>query len=132
MSQGKPEQPVILLVDDQEIDNFLGRTILSRQGFRVQTADSGQQALLRFREGRPSAVVIDIYMTGIDGFETCAAIRKLPGGTGVPIILVSGDSGEGLRVRASACGADELLDKADDGEEIVRRLRSLLADYASR
>jgi len=132
MAQEKPGKPVILLVDDQEIDNFLGRVLLSRRGFCVQTVDTGQQALIRFREVRPSAVVIDIYMPGINGFETCAEIRKLPGGTGIPIILVSGDSGEGLRARASACGADALLEKANDGEEIVRRLCSLLADYANR
>ena len=132
MPQEKPEGPVVLLVDDREIDSFLGRTILSRQGFRVQTADSGEQALLRFQELRPSAVMIDIYMTGLNGFETCAEIRKLPGGGGVPIILVSGDFSESLRARAKESGADELLEKAGGGEETALLLRGLLAQYARR
>jgi CheY-like chemotaxis protein len=127
-----PAGPAVLLADDQEIDRFLGLQILGGHGFDVRTTNSGEEAIKQFQKARPAAMVIDVYMSGIDGFETCAEIRKLPGGTGVPIILVSGDYSDELRARAKACGADELLRKAEEGGAIAERLRALLVEYAGR
>jgi PleD family two-component response regulator len=72
---------VVLVVDDDEIQLKIAVEFLEQSGFTVESAQDGKSALSRVRDIRPDIVVLDVLMPGMDGFETCAELRKIPGGT---------------------------------------------------
>lgn len=85
-----PKAPTILIVDDDMTARLLMRTSLERSGFQVREAEDGLVALSMFEEEEPAAVLLDVMMPKLDGFDTCRAIRKLPRGENTPILMVTG------------------------------------------
>ena len=73
---GHPAQPQVLLVDDDEVTMLLTSLALTERGFRVTEAGSGEQALALLHDWTPDLVVLDAMMPGLDGFETCRALRQ--------------------------------------------------------
>jgi CheY-like chemotaxis protein len=104
--------PCALVVDDEPNDRFLIGRVLMRLGFRVEECDSGNEALSICRDHRPDLVVLDGILPGMDGVETCVALRAEKGLSGLPIIMVSGIQDESWRSRARAAGATAVVDKA--------------------
>ena len=81
-------RPTVLVVDDAPDVRFLVAEILRRGGLDVVTAASGTEAIERLATGwRPAVMVLDVQMPGRDGWETVAAVRRLPGGDRVPVVL---------------------------------------------
>ena len=81
---------LIQVVDDDPAIRLLLRTCLEKDGFRVIDADNGQTAVLQFESLKPDAILLDVVMPELDGFDTCRSIRKLPDGKHVPILMVTG------------------------------------------
>ena len=77
------ERPLVLIVDDEDYMRFLVEESLDQAGFDVIEAANGEEGLKIFQERRPSVVLMDVMMPGMDGFETCAELRKSPGGAHV-------------------------------------------------
>lgn len=85
-----PARPEVLLVDDDEVNLLLIALALRERGFRIVEADSGERALALLAEHTPDIVVLDALMPGLDGFDTCRAVRRLTGCENVPVLMLTG------------------------------------------
>lgn len=113
----------ILVVDDEpQITRVLRRT-LSAQGYDVQTAGDGEEALEVFRQWNPNLVVTDLSMPIMGGLELCRRIRKV---SQVPVIVLSVKGEERSKVEALDAGADDYITKPFGMEELLARVRVVL------
>lgn len=96
---------------------------LKRDGFDVDIAFSGEDGLDRLPQLGPLAVILDLGLPGIDGFETCRRIREV---SDVHIIMLTVSNDEYEKVLAFSNGADDFLTKPISNRELVARLRSVL------
>ena len=120
------KQPLVLLVDDEEHALKLYEAVLASEGIATVRARDGAEALESFHRFKPDVVVLDVMMPGIDGFEVCKRIRRMPEGSTVPILMVSALGDRKSRVKGLASGASDFLDKPIDKVEFVARLSNLL------
>jgi two-component system response regulator MprA len=115
----------ILVVDDERAVRESLRRALVLQGYEVELASDGAEALERLAtDGQPDAVVLDILMPGIDGLEVCRQIRRR--GNSVPVLMLTARDAVGDRVEGLDAGADDYLVKPFALEELLARIRALL------
>jgi CheY-like chemotaxis protein len=118
-----------LVVDDAADLRFLIREVLERAGMEVAEAESGADALHTLAiAARPDVVVLDVQMPDMDGWETLAAIRKMPGIADVPVIMCTVKSQPADALRAWELGCDAYLAKPFD----IRELAAATASAATR
>ena len=120
------ERPLVLVVDDDEHLRLLTATCLERGGFDVVEADDAVSALAIFQERRPALVLCDVVMPGMDGFELCCALRALPGGAHLPIVMMTGLEDMESIERAYAAGATEFCVKPVNWSLLPRHVRFIL------
>jgi CheY-like chemotaxis protein len=109
------EQPIVLLVDDNPAQLKLGAILLSEAGFQIETATTASEALDKAQRIRPDAIVSDIVMAGVDGFELCHRLRSDAPLRDVPVILLSSfHRGESDRWLALRVGASALVERTPD------------------
>jgi two-component system, OmpR family, response regulator MtrA len=113
----------ILIVDDDPELTEAVSWYLEAANFRATRVANGVEALEVFRTEAPDAVIIDVMMPGMDGFELCRAIRRL---SGVPVLMLSARDGEVDKVRALDIGADDYVTKPFGAMELVARIKALL------
>jgi two-component system, OmpR family, catabolic regulation response regulator CreB len=121
--------PVVLVVDDEaSVRDALSYT-LRKEGYRVEVAETGPEAIQAARRHRPDAVVLDVMLPGMDGFQVCRTIR--PEST-VPILLLSA-RGEAIdRVVGLEIGADDYVVKPFSPREVAARVKAILKRMAPR
>lgn len=113
----------ILVVEDEDrIRQFLQRG-LTFEGYRVETAADGQEALELARDEPPDLVLLDIMLPGIDGIEVC---RRLRAASEVPILMLTAKEAIEDRVAGLDAGADDYLVKPFAFDELLARVRALL------
>jgi len=115
-------KPIILVVDDDLPILILMRSLLREYGFEAVTAESGKQALVEARNQRPSVVLVDKNMPGMDGAEVVRALRNEPDFQALPILILSGQPIS--RSDLAAIGADAAVLKPFDVSELIAQLRS--------
>jgi DNA-binding NarL/FixJ family response regulator len=116
----------VLIVDDDTAFRTRMVRVLTRAGLETAEADGGEEALELAVE-RPGAVVLEVDLHDADGFEICRALRERHG-DGLPLIIVSADrTSPHDRVAGLLIGADDYLVKPVNGDELLARLRRLLA-----
>ena len=113
----------ILVVDDEASFRDALTSSLSREGFVVETAADGREALDLFAAAVPDVVLLDVMLPGISGIDVCRAIRDE---SSVPIIMVSAKAEEIDTVIALEVGADDYVAKPYRFRELVARIRSVL------
>jgi len=118
--------PTILVVEDEAALLTLLRYNLERQGFRVDEAADGREALLRVAEGRPDLVLLDWMLPTLSGIEVCRQIRRRPATRDLPIIMVTARGEDQDAVRALDTGADDYIAKPFAMEALMARIRALL------
>jgi diguanylate cyclase (GGDEF)-like protein/PAS domain S-box-containing protein len=120
------EKPLILVVDDDIAMRLLSRTVLENEGWEVEEATDGSEALLAFELIRPDMVLLDVVMPGMDGFTVCSRIRSLQGGETVPVILMTGlDDTESIH-RAYEVGSTDFITKPINWLILGHRVRYIL------
>src|SRR5437870_5406524 len=124
-----PRKPLILIVDDDEMERFLQREILEAADFDVVAADSGAAALRLFAEQKPDLVVLDVMMPEMSGFEVCRAIRELPGGRNAPVLVATALDDIDSIDRAYRAGATDFIDKPINWSILPHHVRYMLRSH---
>ncbi len=126
------ERPLVLVVDDDAFPRLLAREALERAGFAVAEASDGRGGVEAFERLRPALVLMDAVMPEMDGFAACAAIRALPAGLRVPILVMTGlDDVEAVR-RAFEAGATDFASKPLHGPILAVRVAHLVQTARAR
>jgi GAF domain-containing protein/CheY-like chemotaxis protein len=123
----EPEEPLILVVDDDATVRELVVRHLERAGFAAVAARGGQEGLRLVRELRPAAVTLDIMMPDLDGWTVLAAIKGDPALASIPVVLMSIVD---QKNRGYALGAADYLVKPVDRSKLVETLRSICGSTA--
>lgn len=119
-------KPTILVVEDEAALLALLRYNLERQGFNVEEATDGQEALLRIAEAKPDLVLLDWMLPAMSGIEVCRQIRRRPATRDLPVIMVTARTEDQDAVRALDTGADDYIAKPFAVEALLARIRALL------
>jgi signal transduction histidine kinase len=118
--------PVVLVIDDDEMQRFLYREALEPAGFEIVEADGGTTAIAIFGEVGPDVVLLDVLMPGMNGFDTCRAVRAMPLGTTTPILMATGlDDIESIELSYQA-GATDFISKPINWALLPHRVRYAL------
>ncbi|MFL5574745.1 MAG: ATPase, T2SS/T4P/T4SS family [Gemmatimonadaceae bacterium] len=122
-----PDVPVrVLLVEDEAPLRGALRDLLERQGFQVEEAGDGVQALDAVDRAAPSVVVLDLSLPRLDGFDVLERLRARASTARLPVIVLTGDGDEESEVRVFELGADDYLVKPFRPRALGARLRALL------
>ncbi len=116
-------RPSILLVDDDATLLSVVARRLSREGFEVRTAPSGESALSSLERGWPSMLVVDLMMPRMDGFELCRRVKRI---ADLPIIVLSAVGEATSKVRALEEYAEDYVTKPFEPDELVARVNRVL------
>ncbi|MBK1659409.1 phosphate regulon transcriptional regulator PhoB [Paracraurococcus ruber] len=119
-------RPTILVVEDEIPLLTLLRYNLEKQGFRVEEAADGQEALLRVAEAKPDLVLLDWMLPQLSGLEVCRQLRRRPATRDLPIIMVTARTEQQDTVRALDTGADDYISKPFAMDGLLARIRALL------
>ena len=124
------DQPLVLVVDDDQRIASAIRRALIYEGYQVEVARDGPVALTHVRERPPDLMILDVMLPGLDGMEV--ARRLQAGGGEFPILMLTAKDGTSDRVRGLDAGADDYLVKPFAYEELLARVRALLRRRAPR
>lgn len=122
-----PKLPLILIVDDLEDNIFLLSMILESEGYQIESAMSGQEALTKIETIAPDLVLLDVMMPDMTGFQVIEKIRKNPQFAKLPIILLTAytdlDFAKGLTM-----GANGFFSKPIDADVLLKQVETLTID----
>jgi DNA-binding response OmpR family regulator len=113
----------ILVVDDEKNIVQLARLYLTNEGYHVESASDGKQALERAKTVRPDLIVLDIMMPELDGLSVCREIRKT---SNVPVIILTARGEDIDRIIGLEIGADDYMAKPFNPRELVARVKAVL------
>jgi len=114
---------ILVVDDDAPIRRMLERT-LTAEGYAVESAADGGEALAAVERAVPDLVVLDVAMPGLDGLSVCRRLRRA--GLGLPVLLLTARDAVSDRVAGLDAGADDYLVKPFAPEELLARVRALL------
>lgn len=115
---------VALLVDDDRMMRLLAKKIIESEGFEVVEAATGEDALSLFESRNYNIVLLDALMPGIDGFETCRRLRELPGGSSMPVLMITGLDDTDAYQQAKEVEAVAIIPKPLNRELLKEKLRA--------
>jgi DNA-binding response OmpR family regulator len=115
---------VIIVDDDRETREML-QVLLELEGFEVKLAANGLRLISTLHVDKPDAILLDVMMSWIDGFELCQAIKKNPEFASIPVIFISGRTSPYDQQRGTEVGANDYFTKPLDTARLVGRLRQL-------
>ena len=110
----------VMVIDDSKTIRRTAETLLKREGCEVVTASDGFEALAKIADQQPQIIFVDIMMPRLDGYQTCALIKKNPRLKGTPVIMLSSKDGLFDRARGRLAGSDEYLTKPFTKESLLR------------
>jgi len=115
----------ILVVDDERAVRDSLRRALELEGYEIELAGDGREALYRLdSETQPDAIILDVLMPGLDGLEVCRRIRAT--GNSVPVLMLTARDAVENRVEGLDAGADDYVTKPFALEELLARVRALI------
>jgi DNA-binding response OmpR family regulator len=121
--------PPILIADDDADVRRLIAGLLGRAGFDVLEAADGREALRLLYAHRPAAVVLDVTMPGLDGWQVLERVREV---SDVPVLMLTAQGEELSRVRGLRAGADDYVSKPFGRQELLARVEALLRRAGGR
>lgn len=118
-------QPSVLLVEDEADVVDLVRYHLTRAGFAVSSATTGQEGLQMAAQLRPDVLVLDLMLPGLDGYEVCRQLKEGPETRDIGVLMLTAKGETKDRVRGLELGADDYVGKPFSPRELVLRVESL-------
>lgn len=113
----------ILLVDDSKTELHVVSEMLRRAGYKVRTAESGEDALKRLAEEKPDLILMDVVMPGQNGFQLTRTITRDPRYAGLPVIMCTSKNQETDRVWGLRQGAKDYVVKPVKADELLAKIR---------
>ena len=117
---------LILLVEDHDMAREIMQRRLEREGYRVETAQTGKESLEKIRNISPDLVLMDMSMPMIDGWEATRRIKADPELKRIPVMALTANAIEGARERCLAAGCDDYETKPVDFDRLLKKIRLLL------
>jgi|YNPNPStandDraft_1061719.scaffolds.fasta_scaffold106964_1 DNA-binding response OmpR family regulator len=117
------KKTTVLVVDDDVRMQKMMRRMLELEGYRVVVAATGEEALAAIDAEKPDAVLLDIMMPGMDGYETCRRIRDF---SSLPVIMVTAKGQDDEKLAGFDAGADDYVTKPFSARELVARVKAVL------
>ena len=125
------QQRLLLLVDDNPVNQKVGKALLERLGYRVDLAANGKEALHSWEQGRYDAILMDCQMPEMDGYQATREIRRREDGERhIPIIAVTAHAMTGAEEECLAAGMDAYQSKPLDREKLAKCLVTLLPEQS--
>lgn len=121
-----PKVPRILCVDDEPMNLDLLEAMLTPRGFDVLKAENGRKALEAIEKHKVDAVLLDVMMPGIDGFEVCKRIKLDERYRNIPVVMVTALSSTPDRIKGIEAGAEDFISKPFDQGQVLARIKMLL------
>lgn len=122
----KISQKSVLIVDDQEDERTIQRTLLEHLGYTVREAGDGETALALAREEPPDLVLLDIAMPRVDGLTVCRSLREAPDTRAVAVLFLTASTTADVEDRVNRAGADGILIKPVDPNEVAGEVARLI------
>jgi len=116
----------ILVVDDEEDILELVQYNLSREGYQVRQAGTGEEGLKIARQKKPDLVILDLMLPGVDGLEVCKNLKNDPKTAHIPIIMLTAKSEEADMVTGLELGADDYIPKPFSPRVLLARVKTVL------
>ncbi len=116
----------VLVVDDDPRNIELLTHMLEAQGFKVASAEDSEEGLALARATAPDAILLDVLMPRMDGFEVCRRLKADQATLYIPVVLITALRGAKERIRGVEVGADEFISKPFDSIELITRVKSLV------
>jgi DNA-binding response OmpR family regulator len=113
----------VMIVDDDELIRKVITIYFSSKGYRVLAAASGDECLAQMSLGEPDAVLLDVTMPLMDGWEVCRRIREF---SSIPVIMLTARAQESDKIMGAAVGASEYVTKPVSLKELDTRIRALV------
>jgi len=120
------EKPLILAVDDEEMNLELLEILMVPLGYQVEKAKNGKEALEKIAERSPDIILLDVMMPGMDGFEVCRILKEDEKTRDIPVVMVTALNQIENKVTGIETGADDYLIKPFHRNELIARVKSLL------
>ncbi len=126
MTTAAPAAPLVLLVEDNEVNRYLAQYVLEQAGFRVSCAADGSEALRAVGQERPDLILMDLRMPVLDGYETTRRLKADPALASIPVVALSAQAMPAERERALAVGCVAHIEKPIDPTVFGDQIRALL------
>jgi twitching motility two-component system response regulator PilG len=117
-----------MIIDDSKTIRRTAETLLKKAGYNVITATDGFEALSKIADNRPDIIFIDIMMPRLDGYQTCALIKRNQNYKSTPVILLTSKDGLFDRARGRIVGSDQYLTKPFTKEELLGAIKEYVSD----
>jgi two-component system alkaline phosphatase synthesis response regulator PhoP len=125
------EKKRILIVDDEPDFSMIVQTYLEKEGFATEVAYNGVEGFEKIKANPPDAIVLDVMMPEMDGYELCAALKKDPAYANIPIVLLTAVADRVTSTKYShydgmSTEADDYLPKPASAEDITQSVKRLV------
>ena len=132
VSEGAPSSSAkVLVIDDSNTIRRSAEIFLRQGGYEVVLAEDGFDALAKVNDHDPQLIFCDILMPRLDGYQTCAIIKRNPRFAHVPVIMLSSKDGLFDKARGRMVGSEEYLTKPFTKEQLLRAVEQF-SRYAER
>ena len=115
----------VLIVDDSKTELYALSDILGRRGYKVRTAENGDEALRRLEEAKPDLILMDVVMPGKNGFQLTRTITRDPRFADVPVILCTSKNQDTDKLWGLRQGARDYIVKPVNGDELQAKIQAL-------
>lgn len=116
----------ILLVDNEKETIDLLTGIFNNEGFQLELAGSGKEAIGKIANNRPDLILLETKVPGMDGWEICMLLKNNEGTRGIPIVFISAEGEIHKKLQAFQIGASGFIRKPFSAEELLRQVEQLV------
>lgn len=121
----------VMVIDDSNTIRRSAEIFLGKSGCQIILAEDGFDALAKIADNNPDIIFVDIMMPRLDGYQTCALIKKNPRFSGTPVIMLSSKDGLFDRARGRMVGSDEYLTKPFTKDSLLQAVATHTAARAT-
>ncbi|HEV2832073.1 MAG TPA: response regulator [Hanamia sp.] len=118
----------VLIVDDNSDILWVVETILKRYGFDVLSTLKGEEVMAKTKKYNPQLILLDVFLSGIDGIEVCNTLKSTPETKDIPIIMFSAHTNSQDLMKF--CKADDFVSKPFDSNELVKKINFQIGTHA--